>query len=95
MLFLHIWLDFASGLFLSAFLLNSVCISLVYHICHMPFHCIYTDMNTLTLFGRECTNFDALLSTSVTSYPATFPLWSKCSPYQTPSLHIHTITLQL
>ena len=59
--------SFLSGLFLSAFLLNSVCISHVYHICQMPFHCIYTDMFTLTLFGRDSTNFDVLLSTSVTS----------------------------
>jgi len=27
--------------------------------------------------------------------PATFPLWSQYSPYQTPSLCIHTITLWL
>lgn len=70
-LYLHIWLDFPSGLFLSAFLLNSVCISHVYHIRHMPFHCVYTDMITLTLSGRECMNLDALLSTSVTSLQLT------------------------
>ena len=66
-IFPFVWLDSPRGLFFSAFQLNFLCISHISHTCHKPLHFIYVDMIMITHWRIQCTNFDALLPTSISS----------------------------